>query len=63
MIADNLKRELDDHAPINFLLPFPVSAYGDQLRSMAVLSFPLSLRMVEETPAARSIDVTYETVR
>ena len=25
--------------------------------------FPLSLRMVEETPAARGIELTYEAVR
>ena len=40
--------------------------YPQQLISYAVwlyFRFPLSLRMVEEIPAQRGIDVTYETVR
>jgi putative transposase len=46
-----------------FVCGIPLPARCDQLRGVLYYRFPLSLRMVEELPAARGIDLTYETVR
>lgn len=60
-----------DNLPMNpTSQPQPISYGGYRFPSEVIsyavwlyFRFPLSLRMVEEMLAARSIDVTYETVR
>src|SRR4051812_9479349 len=55
--------ERDDNACLPQLCRAPLPGRGHQPRRMAVLRFPLSLRMVEEMLAARGIIVSHESVR